>query len=179
MRWFLATFLMVFAWPAVGDEMTAVQAGLEPVARLNGKWHGVGHGRWGESSAEIEFGWTLDGHFIHGRGRSVYPRQERNPDGEIHDFISFYSYDTNRGTIVLRELDNEGFASTYYLDESSSTDNELVFVAEYMENVPAGWKARLTLIFRADTEYHERFELDTDGAGYKEYLTTRYLRVSE
>ena len=179
MHWVLMTCLMVFSFSANGEEMTDAESGLGPVSHLIGKWRGVGRGRWGDSSAETEFAWTLDKHFIQGRGRSVYPRQEKNPDGEIHDYISIYSYDTHSGTIVMRELDNEGFAITYYLDKSSSKGNEWVFVAGQLENVPVGWKARLTLIFKAENEYHERFELDTNGKGYREYLTTQYLRVSK
>ncbi len=81
--------------------------------------------------------------------------------------------------LVKREFDNEAFVATYYLDAESSTDRRLVFVAENLENVPTGWRARVTLVTIGEDEFHELFELDTAKGEFELYLTTRFLRMSK
>jgi hypothetical protein len=51
-------------------------------------------------------------------------------------------------------------------------------VAESLENVPKGWKARYMVTRKSADEYHERLELDPDGKGFKPYVTNRFLKVS-
>jgi len=151
---------------------------LDTLRPLLGEWRGVGQGRWGEFSAQVSYRFVLDGHFLQNDGISVYPKQEHNETGEIHRTLDLFSFDERRGTLVLRELDNEGFATTYYLDRAASEERRLVFVAEHLENVPEGWGARLTFELRSEDEFHETFELDADERGFKHFLTIRFLRLS-
>ena len=108
----------------------------------------------------------------------MYPKQEKNPKGEIHAQLDLWSYDEARGSIVLRQFDTLGFVGTYVLDKTASGPDHWVLVAESLENVPKGWKARYMFTRKSDDEYHETLELDSDGKGFQPYVTNRFLRVT-
>ena len=152
---------------------------LDRLQILVGEWRGVGDGKWGNNSAERKYTWVFAKTFIHGFGRSVYPKQDRNKTGESHETLDMYSFDDQRKTIVLRQFDNESFVTTYYLNLEASTAESLVFEAEHLENVPLGWRARVTFHFKGSDEFHEHFDLDTAKGWYERYLTTRFLKVSD
>ena len=144
---------------------------------LAGDWRGVGEGEPGTSASERHIEPVLGGRFLRADGRSVYPRQERNPNGEIHTQMDVWSYDAARDAIVLREFDDLGFAATYVMDTESSTEDRLVLIGEHLENVPQGWRARYAFAFVPPDEFHETLELDADGQGFTPYVTNRYLRI--
>lgn len=155
------------------------EVNLDRLQILVGEWRGVGDGKWGNNSAERKYTWVFDKTFIHGYGRSVYLKQDRNRTGERHETLDMYSFDVQRKTIVLCQFDNESFVTTYYLNLEASTAESLVFEAEHLENVPLGWRARVTFDFKGGDEFHEHFDLDTAKCSYERYLTTRFLKVSD
>jgi hypothetical protein len=142
-----------------------------------GDWRGVGEGDPGTSGSERHVDSFLDGKYIRVQGSSVYPKQEKNPKGEVHAELDLWSYDRARKLIAFRQFDTLGFVGTYILDKAASAPDRWVLVAESLENVPAGWKARYTFTRKSDDEYHELLELDPDGKGFKPYVTNRFLRV--
>lgn len=144
---------------------------------LIGDWVGVGQGEPGTSATERHVEAFLDGRYLHVRGRSVYPKQEGNPNGEIHQQLDLWSHDLSRDVLVLRQFDNLGFVSTYVLDKAASSSERLVLVAEHLENVPRGWRARYTYRLKPPNEYHEMLELDSNGRGFEPYVSNRFLRV--
>jgi hypothetical protein len=152
--------------------------GLAELRWLVGEWRGVGEGDPGTSGSERHIDAFLDGKFLHAHGRSVYPKQEKNPKGEVHEQLDVWSFDRARALIVLRQFDTLGFVGTYVLDKSASAADRWVLVAESLENVPKGWKARYILTRKANDEYHEVLELDPDGKGFKPYVTNRFLRLA-
>jgi len=173
---FLLTVSTALARADVADEKGAYS--LAQVGLLVGKWRGTGEGKWGSSAAEREYVSLYDGTYIRSTGSSVYPKQEKNPSGEVHQFVDFFSMDKHRETLVLREFDSESFVTTYYLDKTLSVPNQkLVFVAEHLENVPQGWKARMILELKSDSEMIEHFELDTNKGQFQRYLTNTLHRV--
>jgi len=165
--------------------LIATSSGIaEPPSRLDGllwlagDWRSVGEGEPGASASERHAEAFLDGRYLRMDGRSVYPKQERNPNGEIHTQLDVWSYDKARDALVLRQFDNLGFVTTYVLDKTASTSERLVLVAEQLENIPQGWRARYTFTFKPPNEYHEMLELDPNGNGFKSYVSNRFLRVS-
>ena len=172
--------MVILALVPLGGTATAEadDISIEWLGVLLGEWRGVGDGKWGENSAQRKYSNVLDGTFVQGHGRSVYPKQEKNPRGEIHESIDMFSFDVNRKTIVLRQFDNEAFVTTYYLIPETSSPNRLVFVSGHLENVPIGWRARVLFEFQGEDEFHEYFELDTNKGSFERYLTTRFLRIS-
>ena len=155
----------------------------EPASRLDalqwlvGDWAGVGQGEPGTSATTRHVEAFLEGRYLRISGRSVYPKQDGNPKGEVHLEMDVWSYDRARDVLMLRQFDNLGFVTTYALDKAASTSERLVLVAEHLENIPSGWRARYTYTFKPPNEYHEMLELDMGGKGFQPYVTNRFLRV--
>jgi hypothetical protein len=51
------------------------------------------NGRPGKGSVRWDYTRALNDRFIHGRNRSEYPAQEKNPKGEIHEHEDWISFD--------------------------------------------------------------------------------------
>jgi hypothetical protein len=83
----------------------------QPLGFFAGRWEGTGEGRWGHSAVEREYEFVLGGKFLFARNKSVYPPQEKNPEGEVHTDWSMISYDTGRKTFVLRQFHDEAFVN--------------------------------------------------------------------
>jgi hypothetical protein len=152
--------------------------GLAELRWMEGNWRGIGEGDPGTSGSERHADSYLGAKYIRVTGRSVYPKQERNPKGEVHAQLNVWSFDRARSSIVMREFDTLGFVGTYVLDRAASALDRWVLVAESLENVPKGWKARYVVTRKSDDEYHEMLELDPDDKGFKPYVTNRFLKVS-
>jgi hypothetical protein len=180
MRW--RTFMLrAICGPLLGCVLTASAAAQEGLAEFHwliGDWSGKGEGEPGTSTSERHAREILDDRFLRVDGRSVYPKQERNPEGEIHAEMDIWSHDRARKAIVLRQFDTLGFVTTYVLDQAASTADRWVLNAEHLENVPQGWRARYLYTRKSQTEYEETLELDTDGKGFKPYVTNRFTRIA-
>jgi hypothetical protein len=173
--------LVASLFVALGAIASAAQPQVDGLAELRwlvGEWRGVGQGDPGSSGSERRIDSFLDGKYLRAQGRSVYPKQEKNPKGEVHEELDLWSYDRARSTIVLRQFDTLGFVGTYVLDKAASAPDRWVLTAESLENVPTGWKARYIITRKADDEYHEVLELDPDGKGFKPYVTNRFLKIA-
>jgi hypothetical protein len=164
-------------YAATGMAAEPVKDGLAELRWLEGEWRGIGEGDPGTSGSERHADSYLGGKYIRATGRSVYPKQEKNPKGEVHSQLNLWSFDRARSAIVMREFDTLGFVGTYVLDKAASAPDRWVLVAESLENVPEGWKARYVVTRKSDDEYHEMLELDPDGKGFKPYVTNRFLKV--
>lgn len=158
----------------------SAKAAYSALEQFNGKWRGVGDGKWGTSSSEKYFAPILDGKAMCRGGSSVYPVQDRNPKGELHKAHSLIALAKRGGELTLTEYDNEGLIARYVLDLTSSEANESwIFELVSGENLPPKFRARLTLHVPRNDHYVETFELDFGGKGYVTYLTNRLARVSE
>ncbi len=165
------------ATPVRWESAAAAYAALE---QFSGQWRGVGDGKWGTSRAEKLFAFILDGKVMCRGGSSVYPVQDRNPEGELHKAHSLIALAKGGSELMLTEYDNEGFIARYVLDLASSEANESwVFELVSGENLPPKFRARLTLHVPRKDRYVETFELDFDNDGYVTYLTNRLGRVPD
>lgn len=177
MRLAFTLFFCLFALgPAAARAAPAPADRLAGITWLIGDWGGFGEGRPGLSGSDRHAERIQNGRFIRVEGRSVYPRQQGNPSGEIHSSLDLWSFDRRRNLLVLRQFDSLGFVATYVQDRAASTGGRLVLVSEHLENVPAGWRARYTYEHPARDEFRELFELDS-GQGYERYVSSRFLRV--
>ena len=172
-------FIGICSAIAASSALPAEQIGLDSLHFLVGEWRGVGDGKWGSSAAERQYKLVFGENFIRGHGRSVYPRQDKNREGEIHESLDMYSFDQQRQTVVLRQFDNEGFVTTYYLDLETGNPDLLIFESAQLENVPLGWKARVTFERKGTDEFHEYFHLDKATGTFERYITNRFLRISD
>jgi len=149
---------------------------LAPLARLVGRWTGTSEGQPGKGQVERQYERVLGSRFIQVRNRSTYPPQEKNPKGETHEDIGFFSFDRTRKRVVFRQFHVEGFVNQYVLDPSSTADR-VVFVSESIENIPQGFRARETYVFTGADQVEEIFEMAEPGKEFEVYSRSRLTRV--
>ena len=147
-----------------------------PVRFLLGSWEGTQVGQPGTGTVRREYRFVLRDQFIEERNTSTYPRQEKNPKGEVHDHLSYLSYDRARTRLMLRQFHVERFIVQYVQDTESSAGN-VVFVSEALENTPPGWRARETYIVHGPDEFEEIFELAQADKPFEVYSRSRLKRV--
>jgi hypothetical protein len=144
---------------------------LAPVRFLEGQWASESEGEPGKGKGERRYAFVMSGRFLEGRNKAVYPPTEKSK-GEVHEDLSLFSFDKARGKIILRQFHVEGFVNQYLC---GSVDGTVVCESEAIENIPAGWRARLT--WRPAGEVlNEVFELAAPGKEYAPYSTTRLQR---
>ena len=160
---------------AMSGQTSAPSDRLTLLAPLVGRWSGTTEGQPGAGTVERDYEPVLGGRFIQVKNVSVYPPQAKNPKGERHEDVGFFSYDNARKAIVFRQFHVEGFVNQYVLDAASSPDR-LVFTTEAIENIPAGWRARETYVIAAD-RLEEVFELAEPGKDFAVYSRNRLTRA--
>jgi hypothetical protein len=149
---------------------------LSAVQPLVGKWQGTSEGQPGTGTLTREYRAVLRDRFIEETNRSVYPAQEKNPKGEIHEHRSFFSFDNARKTVVFRQFHGEGFVNQFVL-EPTTKPGVLVFVTEAIENIPKGYRARETYTFISENEFEEVFEIAEPGKDFALYSKARLKRM--
>jgi hypothetical protein len=148
----------------------------EPLKFFVGAWEGTGKGQPGVSTVDREYKFTLGDKFLQASHRSTYAPQEKNPKGEVHEDLGFFSYDRVRKQIVFRQFHVESFVIHYVLTSVSADGKTLVFDAESIENIPAGYKARETYKILNENEFTETFEIAAAGKEFEVYSENRFKR---
>jgi hypothetical protein len=146
----------------------AVQ-GLALLKRFIGEWVGEGQGQPGVSAMKRSYAFILQDRFIEVRNESAYAPQPKNPKGELHRDIGYFSFDKSRKRIVLRQFHVEGFVNQYVAQLGAKDGSPLVFDSEAIENIPAGFRARETYEFLGDDRFTETFELSEPGKEFEVY----------
>jgi hypothetical protein len=143
---------------------------------FEGRWAGTATGEPGNGTSERTYRFILNGRFLQAETTAVYPPQEKNPKGETHRDIGYFSVDRARGLLVLRQFHVEGFVNTYAEDLAAGIDG-LRMVSETIENIPPGFRARETYRFTGADEVIETFEIAEPGQDFAVYSETRLKRV--
>lgn len=149
---------------------------LAPVAGLVGQWTGASGGQPGKGQVERQYERVLGSRFIQVRNRSTYPPQEKNPKGEVHEDIGFFSFDSGRKRIVFRQFHTEGFVNQYVM-QPDPTPTRLIFSSEAIENIPAGFRARETYLLSGTDHLEEILEIAEPGKDFEIYSRSRLTRV--
>jgi hypothetical protein len=147
-----------------------------PLRSFIGHWEGESHGEPGHGKAERTYTFTLNNRFIQETHKSVYPPQEKNPKGETHEHVGFFSYDKAAKKLMLRQFHIESFVSHYTIESISEDGRTLVFVSGAPENFMAGWRGRETYRFLNNDEFIETFALAPPGQDFATYSETRFRR---
>ena len=148
----------------------------EPLRFFVGSWEGAGKGCPGVSTGERKYQFILNGQFLEVRTTSVYEPQGENSEGEIHEDWGIISYDGSREKFVFRQFHAEGFVNQYVLDSLVWQRKALVFLTESIENIPPGWRARITCTITNDDEFIEVFELAGPEKDFEVYVENRFRR---
>lgn len=172
----VAVWCLVGASGLAGASQATSASRLSAVQPLVGKWQGTSEGQPGTGTLTREYRLVLRDRFIEETNRSVYPAQEKNPKGEVHEHRSFFSFDNARKTIVFRQFHGEGFVNQYVLEPTTKA-GVLVFVSEAIENIPKGYRARETYTFISENEFEEVFEIAEPGKDFALYSRARLKRT--
>ena len=105
----------------------------EPFRYFIGSWAGTSEGIPGSSELDAHFKFVLNEKYLEARYKAVFPPNEKNPKGEIHEDFGFISYDTFRNKFVYRQFNIEGFVNQYVLDSISDDGKTIVFITESVE----------------------------------------------
>ena len=128
-----------------------------------GTWEGRGEGQPGVSRGRQEWGLVLGGKYLQVKNESRFDLQEKNPKGEVHEDWGFISYDRMRKLYVFRQFHVEGFVNQYVCTGPSADGKTFVFDSEAIENVPSGFKARLTYRILDENGFEQTFDLAPPG----------------
>jgi len=160
-----------------GAQFTGVVDPLEPLAFMVGHWEGTSEGQPGSGTLQREYTRVLNSKFIREQNRTVYPPQDKNPKGEIHEHFSVISFDKSRRRAVLRQFHVEGFVNQYAAETPALEGRKIVFASEAIENIPPGFRARETYTVLGPDEFEELFELSEPGKPFELYSRARLKRI--
>ena len=139
----------------LSEQQASSKAAFDPLAFFVGHWTGTTQGEPGKGTGVRVYEFVLGNKFLRLHNKSVYPPQEKNPKGEVHEDIGFFSHDKSRQKFVLRQFHQEGFVNEYVEQQRSTDGKTFVFVTE---KTPNGWRARETYKIINQDEYSEIFE---------------------
>lgn len=148
-----------------------------PIRFLEGEWTGVAEGQGGSGTVHRTYELVLGGRFLHEKNVSTYPPQEKNKKGEVHEHQSFFSFDRQRGVLVLRQFHQEGFVNQFVHAPAAGTPAKLVFESEKFENFDNAWRARETYDVVSKDAFTETFELAPPGKPFEAYSKNTFSRV--
>jgi hypothetical protein len=147
-----------------------------PLRSFIGQWEGESQGEPGQGKATRTYAFTLNNRFIQETHKSVYAPQEKNPKGETHEHLSFFSYDKAGKQFILRQFHIEGFVCQYAIESMSEDGRTFVFISGPMENFMPGWRGRETYRFLNGDEFIETFALAGPGKEFATYSETHFRR---
>ena len=150
-------FLLLLIPLFVGAQETKRPDVWTPLKFFIGTWRGTGKGEPGISQVERQYQSILRGKYIQVNHKSVYAPQEKNPKGETHEDIGFFSYDRGKKQFVLRQFHIEGFVNQFRVETISEDGKLIVFISESLENIPAGYQAKETYRILNENEFTEIF----------------------
>ncbi len=170
-----AIFLLFLIPLLVAAQETKKPDVWSPLKFFVGTWKGTGKGEPGVSQVERTYQSILNGKYIQIEHKSIYAPQQKNPKGETHEDIGFFSYDRGRKQFVLRQFHVEGFVNQFKGDISE--DGKLiVFTSESIENIPAGFRAKETYRILNENEFTETFEIAEPGKDFAVYSENHFKR---
>jgi hypothetical protein len=149
----------------------------KPLRVLIGKWEGDVNGEPGVGKSEREYAFILNNRFMRVLGKSTYLPQEKNPKGEVHEEMDFFSYDKAAKKLMLRQFHIEGFVCQFALDSVSDDGRTIVFISTAIENIAPGWRARETYRILNGDEFIETFAMAQPNHDFATYSETHFRRM--
>jgi len=158
---FLVALTVLLSWAAQQPEKP--QDVWLPFKFFAGRWEGRGEGEPGISHGRQEWEFVLGGKYLQVKNEARFDPQEKNPKGEVHEDWGFISYDRMRKLYVFRQFHVEGFVNQYVFDGPSADGKVFIFNSEAIENIPPGFKARLTYRILDEASFEQTFDLAPPG----------------
>ncbi len=162
MKYFILFFLFLSSF-----KMNAQSTTLEKFAQFfQGDWKSVQEACVGMGKADRSYQMIVENNYLHVINSAYFESDTINSTASVHEDWGIMSYDVARDDLRLHEFVSEGFVLHYLLDDDISTDKIYIFHTESIENIPSGWKARLTIQITGENTFEELFEV---AAPHKEY----------
>lgn len=145
-----------------------------PLRLLVGAWEGAIDGKLGKGRGLRRYEFINKGSFLLCRHLSVRLPQEKSPDGDQHEELGVFSFDSQRKLLVYREFLSEGVV----VQSPCEVDGmRIVCTSETVESGP-GIRARLTLEIKDRYRFTEKYELAWPGQKELEhYFTNHWIRA--
>lgn len=147
----------------------------QPFRLLEGTWEAAIDGKLGTGKGIRRYDFILEDLYFHARHASVRMPQEKSPKGDYHRELSVYSFDRQRGTIVLRQFVVEGYVLRY---TCAVEPRSFVCTSESIESGP-GQRARLTIRLTDRYRFEEIFELASPGGELEVFFTNTWVRLPD
>jgi len=139
------SFLFLFLLPAaLFAQITKKDSTWLPLKSFTGQWVGEGGGEPGKGTYERTYEFILNKNFIQIKNKSTYQPTDKNPKGEVHEDIGYFSYDKSIRKFKLRQFHIEGFVNEFILDSISADKKTIVFVTVAIEKIPNGFREKET-----------------------------------
>ena len=139
-----------------------------PFQPFIGTWTGTGDGVDGKGTYERSYQFVLNKKYIEVKNKTVYAPTKENSKGYIHEDVGYISNDKMRNKFVFRQFHGEGFINQYTLDSLSADKKTFVFISEAIENIPKGWRARVTYVV-SENALTEIFHLAEPNKTFEPY----------
>jgi hypothetical protein len=179
-RWWLAAISVGLALcrpadAAAQSDPASEEHPLHALAFLDGSWAGEIDGTLGPTTGRRQYRFILHDRFLHmthDRDPQQLARQADEPDE-----WSIFSFDIERGTIVLREFLVEGLVNTYACDFDAERPS-LTCQSEATEG-SAGLTLRLRYEFADLDHFSERFEIFGPDGALQVRMDGQWVRMDE
>ena len=175
MKFFIA--LLLIAPQLSYAQLTKQDSVWLPFKHFIGTWTGTGEGVDGKGTYERSYQYALNKKYIELKNKTVYAPTKENPKGYVHEDFGVISYDKMRKTFVFRQFHIEGFFNQYVLESISADGKTIVFVTEFIENIPKGWRCRETYTLNEDNELSEAFEMAEPDKNFEPYSHASFKRL--
>lgn len=170
-------FLLLVLFPSFLLAQTSKKDSIWlPLKPFIGQWVGEGGDGPGKGKYERSYQFILNKNFIEIRNRSEFQPTAKNPKGEVHEDIGYFSFDKSAKKFKLRQFHVEGFVNEYILDSISADKKTIVFLTYAIENIPKGWKAKETYCLLNENEIEESFELAEPDKAFEVYSKVKLVR---
>ena len=147
---------------------------------LIGEWKGIGSSFGNEKSTiKSEFNFAMGGKYIEVINDSKFEPTVKKPKGEHHIDKGFISYDATRNLFVFRQFHVEGFVIQYILVDSLSSNSNLVFESEEIENFVPGGKARWVIAKITENAIKTTFDVAMPKKDYKCFGENKLIKMSK
>ena len=144
-----------------------------PLELLVGSWEGAISGKLGVGRGFRRYDFVMNERFLVSRHRSIRLPQEKSPEGDQHEELGVFSFDSERQQIVYREFMAEGVVIRSPCDVQRTT---IVCTSEAVESGP-GIRARLTLEIADRYRFTEVYELALPGRELEHYFANQWTRT--
>lgn len=140
-----------------------------------GNWESETTGKAGKGIGKQCFAAEMNGQYLSLNVETKFEPSEKYPEGEIHIDKGYISYDGFRKKIIYRQFNIEGYVNQYVL--LIPKEGVFVFETEAIENVPAGFRARITFEIIDENSFKEGFELAAPGKDYSGCIYNTWKRI--